>query len=158
MAWKRKAARGSRDPWLLLIGVFKLMKAAALLVVGIGLLKLVHRDVATVTTHWIERFRLDPENKHIHEAISRVFRVTPRQLKELSAGTFIYASIFLTEGTGLLLRKHWAEYLTLVSTGLFIPLEVYEMAERFTWVRVGILVVNAATVWYLAARIARGKR
>jgi uncharacterized membrane protein (DUF2068 family) len=143
----------SRDPWFLLIGIFKLTKAAALLVLGIGLLKLMHRDVAAVTTHWIERFRLDPDNKHIHEALSRVFRVTPRQLKELSVGTFLYASIFLTEGTGLLLRKHWAEYLTLVSTGLFIPLEVFELAQRFTWVRLAIFAVNVATIWYLAVRL-----
>jgi uncharacterized membrane protein (DUF2068 family) len=81
--------------------------------------------------------------------------VTPKQLKELSVGSFLYASIFLTEGIGLLARKHWAEYLTLISTGLFIPLEIYELAHRFTAVRLAVLVINVATVWYLAARLRR---
>jgi uncharacterized membrane protein (DUF2068 family) len=152
---RRKTGGEARDPWLFLIGLFKLTKAAALLIVGIGLLKLVHRDVAAVTMHWVERFRLDPDNKHIHEAISRVFRVTPKQLRELSVGTFVYAGIFGTEGTGLLLRKHWAEYLTLVSTGLFIPLEIYELTQRFTVFRLAIFAVNVATVWYLAVRLRR---
>ena len=152
------ASKTARDPWLTLIGLFKLAKAAALLIVTIGLLRLVHRDVAEATTRWVERFRLDPENRYIHGALSRVFRVTPRQLRELSAGTLLYASIFLTEGVGLLMRKHWAEYLTLISTGLFIPLEVYELAHRFTAIRLGVLAINVATVWYLAARISSTSR
>lgn len=149
------ASKNARDPWLTLIGLFKLTKALGLLILGIGLLKLVHRDIAETTTRWIERFHFDPENQHIHAALSRVFRVTPKQLREISAGTFIYASIFLTEGIGLLLRKHWAEYLTVVSTSLFIPLEVYELAHRFTPIRLAVLVINIATVWYLAVRIRR---
>jgi uncharacterized membrane protein (DUF2068 family) len=103
----------------------------------------------------VERFRLDPDNQHIHAVLARIFRVTPKQLRELSVGTFVYASIFLTEGTGLLMRKHWAEYLTLISTGLFIPLEVYELAHRFTPIRLVVLLLNFATVWYLAVRIRR---
>jgi uncharacterized membrane protein (DUF2068 family) len=158
MAYRKKVSQGSADLWLILIGIFKLIKAAALLIVAVGLLGLVHRDVATVTAHWVERFRLDPDNRHIHEALWRIFRVTPKQLRELSAGTFVYASIFLTEGIGLLLRKHWAEYVTLISTALFIPLEIYELTQRFTLPRLGIFLINAAIVWYLAQRLARRKR
>jgi len=113
--------------------------------------------VAEVLTHWIEVFRLDPENRHIHGVLAKIFRVTPRQLRELSVGTFFYAGVFLTEGAGLLLRKHWAEYLTLISTSLFVPLEVYEVYLRFTWIRLTVLALNLAIVWYLAARIKRRK-
>ena len=113
----------SSDPWLILIGLFKLTKAAGLLILGIGLLHLIHRDVAVVATGWIERFRLDPDNEHIHRILSRILRVTPRQLRELSAGTFIYAGIFLTEGIGLLMRKHWAEYVTLIFHYAAMPTE-----------------------------------
>ena len=76
-------------------------------------------------------------------------------MKEISAGTFFYAGILLTEGIGLLMKKHWAEYFTVISTGVFIPLEVYEIVHRFTWVRVGVLLVNVAIVWYLVDRIRR---
>ena len=79
--------------------------------------------------------------------------MTPKQLRELSVGTFIYAGLYLTEGLGLVTRKHWAEYLTTLSTALFIPLEAYEMYRHFTWVRLVLLLVNAAIVCYLAARI-----
>ena len=114
-----------------------------------------HRDIASVVEHWIEVLRVDPDNRFIHRALLKVFNVTPKQLKELSAGTFVYAAIFLTEGTGLLARKHWAEYMTLISTGLFIPLEVWEIYRHFTMLKVAVTVVNVLIVWYLAVRIRR---
>ena len=150
-----KAAKRSSDVWIILIGLFKLVKAASLLIVGVGLLRLMHRDVAATVAHWVEYFRLDPVDRYIHSVLSRVLRVTPRQLRELSAGTLIYGTLFLTEGVGLLMRKHWAEYLTVVSTALFIPLEIYEAFERFTLVKLAVLAINAGIVWYLVARLKR---
>jgi uncharacterized membrane protein (DUF2068 family) len=144
-----------RDPWLFLIGIFKLLKGLALVIVGVGLFKLVHKDVAAIALHWIDVFRIDPDNRFIHRALVRIFNVTPKQLRELSAGTFIYSAIFLIEGSGLVARKHWAEYMTLISTGLFIPLEVYEIYRHFTALKLAITIVNVAIVWYLAKRIRR---
>jgi uncharacterized membrane protein (DUF2068 family) len=143
----------SRDPWLFLIGVFKLLKGVSLVVLGFGLLKLLHKDVGAVVLHWIEVLRVDPGNRFIHRALLRVFNVTPKQLRELSAGTFVYSAIFLTEGIGLLAQKHWAEYMTLISTGLFIPLELYEIYRHFTILKLVVTMVNVGIVWYLAARI-----
>jgi uncharacterized membrane protein (DUF2068 family) len=152
MAAKRGA---KREVWILLIGLFKLFKGITLLIAGFGLLKLLHRDAAEVAEHWIEVLRVDPDNRFVHRALLKIFNVTPKQLKELSAGTFVYSAIFLTEGVGLLAKKHWAEYMTLISTGLFIPLEVYEMYRHFTIVKVAVTVVNVGIVWYLAKRVKR---
>lgn len=154
----RKSSGRQRDLWIVLIALFRLVKAAALIVAGIGMLRLLHRDVAETVTRWIEALRLDPGNHYIHSVLSRVFRVTHAQLRALSAGSFLYAALFTTEGVGLLLRKHWAEYLTIVSTALFIPLEVWEVWQRFTWLRLAFLLINAAIVWYLIRRVQRGHR
>jgi uncharacterized membrane protein (DUF2068 family) len=60
---------------------------------------------------------------------------------------------------GLLLRKHWAEYFTIISTGLFIPLEVYELARHFTMTKLAVTAINVLIVWYLVARVrSRSKR
>jgi uncharacterized membrane protein (DUF2068 family) len=153
----RKGPKAKSNGWLILIGLFKLFKGVALLIVGFGLLRLLHKDVAAVAEHWIEVLRVDPDNRFVHRALLRVFNVTPKQLRELSAGTFIYAAVFLTEGTGLVTRRHWAEYMTLISTGLFIPLEAYEISRHFTIAKLAVTVVNFAIVWYLAARIHRSR-
>ncbi len=147
------AAKKSGDIWIVLIGVFKRLKAAACLVLALGLLRALHKDLAAVAMRYVEAFRLDPDNRYIHGLLLKIFRVTPKQLREISAGSFLYAALFGTEGVGLVLRKHWAEYLAVVSTALFLPLEAYEIYRRLTWVRLVIFAINILTVWYLAKRI-----
>jgi uncharacterized membrane protein (DUF2068 family) len=138
---------------LLLIAVFKLVKALALIAVGIGALKYLHRDLAASVLHWVDVLRVDPDNRFIHRLLAKAFSVTPKQFKELSAGTFFYAALLGIEGIGLLLRKHWAEYFTIITTGALLPLEVYELAKHVTVTKIIVLVINAAIVWYLVVRV-----
>lgn len=140
---------------LLLIALFKLFKGVALLAVGIGALRLMHRDIAETIQHWIAILRVDPDNRYVHALLSRALKISPRQLKAASAGTFIYSALLLTEGTGLLLRKRWAEYFTIVTTGGLIPLEVFELAKHITVAKTAVLLINIAIVVYLVLRVRR---
>jgi uncharacterized membrane protein (DUF2068 family) len=150
-----KTARPARATTLLLIALFKLFKGILLVVVGIGALKLLHHDVAETVSRWVDILRVDPDNRYIHRLLSHVLAVSPKQLREASVGTFIYAGLLLTEGTGLLLRKRWAEYFTIISTAGLIPLEVYEIDRHVTAVRIVVLLINVAIVVYLVVRIRR---
>lgn len=153
---KAPKPRFSNEPFsfvLLLIALFKLFKALLLIAVGIGALRFLHKDLAGAVLHWAQVLRVDPDNRFLHGILLRIFRVTPKQLKELSVGTFIYAGLFATEGMGLLLRKSWAEYFVIISTSLLIPLEIYELARHFTVVKLAVTAVNALIVWYLVARV-----
>lgn len=143
---------------LLAIALFKLIKGVLLIIVGIGALKLLHRDVAETVSHWIDVLRVDPDNRMIHSLLTRVISVTPKQLAAASVGTFIYAALLLTEGTGLLLRKRWAEYFTIITTAGLIPLEVYEIHRHLTAAKIVVLLVNIAIVIYLVARVWRTRR
>ena len=145
----------SHSRGLLLIAGFKLLKGIALLAVGIGALRLLHKDLAAEIERWIGLFRVDPHNHFIHLLLERLSILDPRRLKELSVGTFFYSAIFLTEGTGLALRKRWAEYFTIITTSSFLPLEIYELARRFNFVRSAALLINAAVVIYLVIELRR---
>jgi uncharacterized membrane protein (DUF2068 family) len=138
---------------LVLIGVFKLFKALLLIAVGIGAIKFLHKDVASTVMHWTQVLRVDPDNRFVHGMLVRVFRVTPKQLKELSVGTILYAGLFAAEGLGLLLRQRWAEYFTIVTTSGLIPLEIFELARHFTVTKLAVALVNALIVLYLVARV-----
>ena len=148
-----KRPKNTSSTGLILIGLFKLAKALMLIAVGIGALKLLHRDIAETVTHWVNVLRVDPDNRFIHRILAKVFAVTPKQLKALSAGTFFYAALLLTEGVGLLLKKHSAEYFTVITTAALLPFEIYELVERFTGAKVAVLVINVAIVWYLVVRL-----
>ena len=138
---------------LILIALMKLLKAAALIAIGIGAIRLLHKDLEATVRHWVEVLRMDPDSRYLHGLLERVFRVTPKQLKALSVGTFFYAGLFLAEGVGLLRRKRWAEWLTIVSTALLMPFEAFELAARFTITRLVVLIVNGLIVAYLVARL-----
>jgi uncharacterized membrane protein (DUF2068 family) len=146
----------SRGLWL--IAAFKIFKGLALLAVGIGALKLLHKDVAAETERWIELLRVDPHNHYIHRVLEKLSILDARKLKELSVGTFFYSALFLTEGIGLALRKRWAEYFTIASTSLFIPLEVYELAKHASLAKSILVLANAGIVAYLVVELRRGSK
>lgn len=149
----KKSRKQESATALILIGFFKLAKAVALIAIGIGALKYLHKDLAASVLHWVNVLRVDPDNRFIHPLLAKAFSVTPKELKEVSAGTFFYAALLGTEGIGLLLRKHWAEYFTIITTGALLPLEVYELAKHITVAKMIVLVINAAIVWYLVVRV-----
>jgi len=143
---------------LRLIAAFKLLKGLALLALGIGALKLLHKDVEAIVVHWINVFQVDPHSHYLQLLLEKLSILDDRRLKELSAGTFIYSAIFLTEGAGLAFRKSWAEYLTIVTTASLLPLEIYELAKHASIGKVLALVINLAVVIYLVLEICRSRK
>lgn len=129
-----------------------------MLALGIGALKLLHKDLAGVVEHWIDVFRVDPHNRFILGLLEKLPMVDERKLKEFSVGTFIYSAIFLTEGVGLAFRKRWAEYFTIIVTASLLPLEIYELARRVTWPRSLALLINLAVVAYLVRELRRYRK
>ena len=150
MAEKIKGSRG-----LLFIAAYKLMKGLGLLALGIGALRLLHKDVAAEIAQWLDVLRVDPHNHYIQKLLGKLGMVDDRKLKALSIGTFFYSALFLTEGVGLALRKRWAEYLTIVSTASLLPLEVYEIARGASPAKILVLLANIAIVVYLVIEVRR---
>jgi uncharacterized membrane protein (DUF2068 family) len=148
-------AKESHSRGLRIIAAFKLLKGFALLALGIGALRLLHKDMAEVVEHWINIFRVDSHNHFINLLLEKLSNVDDRRLKELSVGTFIYSAIFSTEGLGLAFRKRWAEYFTIITTASFLPLEVYELIRKFGGGKVLALVINLAVVAYLVWELRR---
>jgi uncharacterized membrane protein (DUF2068 family) len=141
-----------------LIAAFKLMKAIALIAIGVGALKLIHRDMGSTLDHWITTCGLDPENWWLEKGIEKVSNLTPAKVKGLGIVSFIYAGLFLTEGIGLWLMKRWAEWFTIIITSSLIPLEIYELVRHPTATKILVLIINIAVVIYLLYRIRRDEQ
>ena len=148
------APRAAKYPrGLYLIAAFKLFKGLILFAVGIGALRLLNKGVAAEVYRWANAFRVDPNNQYLQRLLLRFSILDEKRLKELSVGTFFYSALLLTEGTGLLLRRRWAEYFTTIMTASFIPLEVYELSKRASLARGVVLLLNIAVVVYLAMNL-----
>lgn len=70
----------------------------------------------------------------------------------IATGAMLYGALELFEAVGLLLRRRWAEYLVLVATAAFLPLEIDEVLRHATPVKVAALLINIAIVAYLVWR------
>jgi uncharacterized membrane protein (DUF2068 family) len=138
---------------LRLIALFKLLKAIALIAIGVGALKLLHRDVFLTLEHWIVRSGLDPGNRWVERGIEKASNLSHAKVRGLGIVSFIYAGLFLTEGIGLWLMKRWAEWFTIIITSSLVPVEIYELYRHPTAAKVLVLIINIAVVVYLIYRI-----
>jgi uncharacterized membrane protein (DUF2068 family) len=140
---------------IVLIALFKLTKGGLLVALAIGALNLLDKDVGELFSFWITRLHIDLENRFVQSMLASINLVDNRMLEEISAVTFGFAGLLFVEGVGLFLAQRWAEYMTVFETGLFIPLEIFELARHATGTKVVILTVNCAVVAYLLWALVR---
>ena len=143
---------------LTLIGAFKLLKAAILFVVAFKLHQLLNQDAKAALYRWAVDIRVDPQDTLPHLLIAKLTGLSHLRLHELGVGTFLYGLLFGTEGIGLILHKRWAEYVAVISTSGFLPVEVYEVIHHITWMKGILLAANLAIVIYLVFHLGKSWR
>jgi uncharacterized membrane protein (DUF2068 family) len=146
------------DRILVGIGVFKLLKCALLVAIGLCALWLHGRDVEHQVTVWVNSLGLDPGNRYLERILWKIGALQPKRFEELGIGSLCYAVLFAIEGTGLVRRRVWAEYLTVAITASFLPLEIYEIVEHASVAKGIVSAANAAILCYLIARLRRDGR
>jgi uncharacterized membrane protein (DUF2068 family) len=133
------------------IGAFKLLKAV-LLIIGAVLLPIVGKGHMDALFWLLRHLSVDPHARYFQELVRKLIDLSPK-FPLISVGMFCYGAVFCVEGIGLLQRKHWAEYLTVIVTASFLPLEVYEMVLHTTAVKGFVIALNVAIVVYLVLRL-----
>jgi len=146
---------GEHDVFIKVIIVERVGKALVLIALGIGLLVAGRQGWLT---QWAgsaqQQLNLDTDETIIEQVFFRLLVLIGNfpHMTLLAIGAFAYALLEGTEGIGLAMRRRWAEYLTVIATGVLIPFEAYEVVHKVTLFRVGALLLNLAVVGYLAYR------
>jgi uncharacterized membrane protein (DUF2068 family) len=143
---------------LRVIATLKFLKVALLIATGVGIFKLLHKDLGCAMEHWITMLGLNPGNQFVEAALTKAANLTPHKMKLLGAGSFIYAGLFLTEGVGLWLAKRWGEWLTVIITSSLVPVEIYEIFRHLSVIKILVVITNIAIVAYLVYRIRNDER
>jgi len=144
-------------PWedfvLRIIAIYKLSHAAFFIAVGFGLLRLRHHNIVDfLNDHLIIPYHINPESHFVDWLLDYAQKFAP-WMSLAGYAAFVYAALFATEGIGLYLRKHWAEWLVVAATGLFVPFELWALFAHAVWWKVLLLAGNLSIVAYLAHRI-----
>ncbi|MHB1473203.1 MAG: DUF2127 domain-containing protein [Dermatophilaceae bacterium] len=96
-----------------------------------------------------ERFGVELETTGPVHLIEQAFTARHSTLVLVAVGVLAYGALELVEGTGLWFKKRWGEYVAVVATTFFVPLEILEVLAKVTWLRVGALVINLFAIAYL---------
>jgi uncharacterized membrane protein (DUF2068 family) len=146
---KKRAHVSTSERWIIAIGVWKLLETTLFLILGFGVLKLLHKDLVDVVTQFIIDLGRDPEGHFASLILDKVASIDPHRMKQISIAIFAGAGLHFLEGIGLVLRKVWAEYVTLIITASFLPWELFEIIRHTTWIKVVLMLLNVAVVVYL---------
>ena len=146
---------GEHDAFIKVIIIERIGKALVLIALGVGLLVAGREGWLT---QWAasaqQQLNLDADETIFEQLFFRLLVMIGNfpHMTLLAIGAFAYAVLEGTEGIGLAMRRRWAEYLTVIATGVLIPFEAYEVVHKVTLFRVGALLLNVAVVGYLAYR------
>ena len=146
---QHRRTRQGHDRWLIIIGAFKILEGTFFVLLGLGVVRLLHRDVGDLLLRLALALRIDPESHFVNLLLDKVQLLTPHKMRLISAGIFLKAGLDYLEGIGLAMEKTWAEWLTIAITASFLPWEVFEIIRRFTWMKVGITLLNVLVLLYL---------
>ena len=94
-------------------------------------------------------FHYDLDHLPVVGTLQKTFGYRHDTLVLVAVLLLAYALIELVEAVGLWYARRWAEYLTVVAPAAFLPLELYELTEHISWLKIATLVLNILAVLYI---------
>jgi uncharacterized membrane protein (DUF2068 family) len=134
-------------------------KGLLVLLVGFELLSFIHKDIHEVAMRLVEHIHLNPASHYPRIFLDLTEHINDSKLWSIAIAAAMYSVVQMIEAVGLWFRKSWAEWFATLTGGMYIPVEIFEVAHSATWPRVTILVVNFGVVTYLVIELIKnGKK
>jgi uncharacterized membrane protein (DUF2068 family) len=146
--------RTKHNKWIVLIASYKTLQAILFALIGLGARHMLHKDVGDELAALADHLRFNPESRLVNIILDRASLLNDPILRRIGILAFAYSAVSYVEGIGLYFEKVWAEYLTLIITASFLPLEIIEIFKRQTWFRFSLLAVNLLVFIYLLQLLA----
>ncbi|HSP09171.1 MAG TPA: DUF2127 domain-containing protein [Candidatus Dormibacteraeota bacterium] len=146
---------GEHDAFIKVIIVERIVKSTVLIALAIGLIDAGEDGrLAGWAAYAQDQLNLNVGHNLIIQILLKLLLAIGNlsHVNLLAIGAIVYALLEGTEGVGLALRRRWAEYLTVIATGILVPYEAYEVVRHPSLFKVGALLLNVAVVGYLAYR------
>lgn len=150
---KRKGRAGTRHGYatgIRTVALFEAAKGAVVIVVGLGLLALIHHDIQRVAEEVVRHLHFNPA-KHFPRIFSdAAAKVTDFRLWAMALAAMVYSLVRFVEAYGLWRQQVWAEWFGILSGSIYLPVEVYELTISISVVKVIIFLINLLIVGWLS--------
>jgi uncharacterized membrane protein (DUF2068 family) len=94
-------------------------------------------------------FNYDLDNSPTVAHLRHLINSKPHTLHLVVAFFIGYAVVEAVEAVGLWSLKRWGEYVAVIATSAFLPIEIYELAHKVSVLKIVAFVINLALVLYL---------
>lgn len=132
-----------------MVAAFEAIKGLAVLLLALGLLSMLHKDFEQVVENLLFHLHINVEHKLGHALVDAASKMTDARLWAISAGAAAYSAVRFVEAWGLWNRRVWAEWFALLSGALYLPLEIYKLAEKTNWIHFSVFAVNVVILLYM---------
>lgn len=137
------------------VAAFEALKGAIVLIAGFGLARAIHQDLGQIAERLVHRLHLDAAKKYPRIFLDLANNLSDGQLWALAALAMVYAAVRFAEAYGLWFQRRWAEWLAALSGGIYVPVEIYELARGYSPWKLGALILNALVVAYMCHLLLR---
>ena len=131
------------------VATIEFTKGVIVVLAGLGLFSIRHRDIWGVAESFLEFFHANPYHHYVGVFIDLVYRISDTRLWKIAVVASIYTILRFVEAYGLWYALPWAEWLAAASGAIYIPFELADLIHRPTWFRLLVLTVNLAIVLYM---------
>jgi uncharacterized membrane protein (DUF2068 family) len=130
--------------------LFEALKGLLVIMAGLGLLAFAHHDAQAFAERLVLHLHLNPARHYPKIFIEAARRLNDARIWLLATGAFAYSALRFTEAYGLWRARPWAQWIGIVSGGVYLPLEVIALVRRPTILKAILLLLNALLVAYLS--------
>lgn len=139
------------------VAIFETLKGLLVISAAVYLFAIFYQDVQGVASRFARGEHLGPF-RHFPNISKMLFQnMNDDRLHFLVLLAILYSAMRFIEAYGLWFGRRWAEWFALVSGSVYLPIELYELAKGFTWLKIGLLTTNLLIVLYMAIVLMRGR-
>jgi uncharacterized membrane protein (DUF2068 family) len=131
------------------VAVFEAAKGLVVLLLGLGVLRLVHKNLDEFAESLIRFLHVSPAGRLSNLFVTAAGRATDKNLWLIAAAALLYALVRFAEALGLWHDREWAEWFALLSGSMYLPWEVYSLLRHPMMIKWAVLTVNVAIVLYM---------
>lgn len=131
------------------VATIEFTKGMIVVLGGLGAFSMRHKDIWGIAESFLEFFHANPYHHYVGVFIDLVSRVSDVHLWKIALVASVYTLLRFIEAYGLWYALPWAEWMALISGGIYIPFEAADLIRRPTWFRVLVIIVNSMVVLYM---------
>jgi uncharacterized membrane protein (DUF2068 family) len=131
------------------VAAFEFAKGVVVVLAGLGVFHMRHRDIWGVAESLLEFFHVNPHQHFVGIFIDLVYQVSDIHLWKIVVVASIYTLLRFIEAGGLWYLRPWAEWMAIASGAIYIPFELADVLRRPDWLHLLILTINVLIVLYI---------